>query len=599
MQTATKAWHLLPHDAAAIEQLARALRVVPVVAQLLRNRGLAEVELSRRFLDAPLSGLHPPERLPGVTAAAERLLAAVRQGRPICVYGDYDVDGLTGTALLVQALRLAGAEKVDFYVPHRLEEGYGLNTAALRQIAGSGAAVVVTVDCGIASIAEAEEAARLGLELLITDHHEPKAALPPAAVLVHPRLSEGAYPFGGLSGSAVAFKVAWALCQKVCGGERVGPRQREFLLDAVGLAALGIVADVVPLHDENRILVRHGLVRLKQSPSLGLKALAECAGLTAGGEVRASDIGFKLGPRLNAAGRLGCARLVVELLTTTSPQRAMDLARYLDSQNQDRQKLERRIAGEAREQVTAGGLAEMPALVLTSPDWHAGVIGIVAGRLAELYGRPVLLIAQRRERPEDIGGDPADGLLIGQGSGRSIPGFPLHEALEACGEHLLSHGGHHAAAGFKILPERIEAFRASFCAYAAQHFPAGPPAPRLVIDAEVPLSALTHGLLKELDRLEPYGAGNARPVFLAGGLEVLGTPRRIGNGERHMSFRVRQGSTDMRAIAFGMGERLDELMSRGGKCCLVFTPRINEWQGYRSVELEVIDFQAGAEAQLV
>jgi single-stranded-DNA-specific exonuclease len=599
MQTATKAWHLLPHDVAAIQQLAQALRVAPVVAQLLRNRGLADVESARRFLDAPLSGLHPPERLPGANEAAERLLAAVRQGRPICVYGDYDVDGLSGTALLVKALRLAGAEKVDFYVPHRLEEGYGLNAQALRQIAASGTKLVITVDCGIASVAEAEEAARLGLELLITDHHEPRDTLPPAAVLVHPRLPQGSYPFGGLSGSAVAFKVAWALCQKVCGGERVGPKYREYLLDAVGLAALGIVADVVPLHDENRILVRHGLVRLRQSPSLGIKALVEASGLTAGGEVRASDIGFKLGPRLNAAGRLGCARLVVELLTTTSPQRALDLARYLDSQNQDRQKLERRIAGEAREQVAAAALAEMPALVLTSPDWHAGVIGIVAGRLAELYGRPVLLIAQRRERPEDGAADPATGLLIGQGSGRSISGFPLHEALQACDEHLLSHGGHHAAAGFKILPERIEAFRASFCAFAADHFPSGPPAPRLVIDAEVPLSALTHGLLKELDRLEPYGAGNARPVFLAGGLEVLGTPRRIGSGERHMSFRVRQGGTDMRAIAFGMGERLDELMSRGGKCCLVFTPRINEWQGYRSVELEVVDFQAGAEARLV
>src|SRR5262249_22908605 len=291
------------------------------------------------------------------------------------------------------------------------------------------------------------------------------------------------YPFWGLSGSAVAFKVAWALCQKFCGGERVGARHREVLLDAGGLAALGIVADVVPLHDENRILGRHGLVRLQQSPSMGLRALMESSGLTAGGEVRASDIGFKLGPRLNAAGRLGCARLVVELLTTTSPQKAFDLAQFLDKQNQDRQKLERRIAGEAREQVAAHALGETPALVLTSPDWHAGVIGIVAGRLAESYGRPVLLIAQRRERPEDAAADPADGALIGQGSGRSIPGFPLHEALEACGEHLLSHGGHQAAAGFKILPERIDAFRASFCAFAAAHFPSGPPAPRLVIDA--------------------------------------------------------------------------------------------------------------------
>ncbi len=251
MRNVAKRWHLLPYDRGGIERLGEALRLPPIVAQLLLNRNLSDPQAARRFLDAPLNGLHPPDQLPGVVEAADRLLKAVRDGRRICVYGDYDVDGTTGTAILWQVLHLFGAS-VDFYVPHRLEEGYGLNAEALRQITATGATVVVTVDCGIAALAEAEEACRLGLELIVTDHHEFKERLPSAAVVVHPRLAGGSYPFGGLSGAGVAFKLAWALCQRFCGGERVTPRFREFLLGGVALTALGLVADVVPLLDENR-----------------------------------------------------------------------------------------------------------------------------------------------------------------------------------------------------------------------------------------------------------------------------------------------------------------------------------------------------------
>ncbi len=588
MPPVAKTWHLLPHDPDAVGRLAGVLQVSPIVAQLLLNRNVSAPDQARRFLDAPLAGLHPPELLPGVAEAAHRLYDATRTGRRICVYGDYDVDGTTGTAILLQGLRLLGAEP-DFYVPHRLEEGYGLNPAALRQIAESGTKVVVTVDCGVASLREAEVARDLGLELIVTDHHEPKERRPDAAVVVHPRLPPGVYPFGGLSGSGVAFKLAWKLAQLGSGGDKVTQRFRDYLLDAVVLASLGTIADVVPLHDENRIFVRAGLNRLRQAPSVGLKALIEAAGLTAGAELRASDVAFKLAPRLNAAGRLGCARLVVELLTTTSPQRASDGARFLEEQNGERQTIERRMVAQARE-MAERDFAGAPALVLASPDWHGGVIGIVAGRLAEQFARPVLMIALR---PGENGGLP-----VGHGSGRSVPGFALHEALKACTDCLVSHGGHRAAAGFKVRADAIDAFRERFCAYAASHFPDGPPSPRLVLDAEVPLSTLTMGLLKEIDRLEPYGSENGRPLFLAGGLQIQGQPRRMGGGERHMSFRVSQNGTTLRAVAFGMGERFDELTSDGGRCCLVFTPKINEWQGYRSVELEVVDFRPGPRALL-
>jgi single-stranded-DNA-specific exonuclease len=585
-----KTWRLLPHDPAAVQRLAGPLRLSPLIAQLLLNRGVDAPEQARRFLDAPLAGLHPPELLPGVAEAAERLLAAVGEGRRVCVYGDYDVDGVTGSAILLRGLRLLGATP-DLYVPDRLEEGYGLNCKALRQIAEVGASVVVTVDCGIASLAEAEEARRLGLELIVTDHHEMKESLPDAAVLVHPRLPGTSYPFGRLSGSAVAFKLAWALAQRKCGGEKVTPAFRDYLLDSVALACLGIVADVVPLQDENRILVRYGLHRLRQSAPEGLRALCESAGIEPGAELRASDIAFKLGPRLNAVGRLGQGRLAVELLTAGRREQAVDLARYLEKLNADRQLLERRMLAEARELIESEGRQDDPALVLARPGWHPGVIGIVAGRLVEQYGRPAVVIAIP---PGGGEGRP----VVAVGSGRSIPGVALHESVAACGGLLLGHGGHQAAAGVKLLLENINGFRQKLCEHVAKHFPAGPPPPTLVLDLEAPLSALTLGLVQDLDRLEPYGAENRKPLFLAGGLKVEGEPKKVGKGERHLSFRVRQGAVALKAIGWNMAERAAELMSAGGAVCLACTPKRDDWRGVPTVDLEVTDFQPGAQARL-
>ncbi len=603
-----KTWQLLPHDMDAVERLAAALKMGPIVAQLLLNRGLKDPAQARRFLDPALNGLHPPELLPGVPEAAERILTAIRAGRRLCVYGDYDVDGVTGSAILLTGLKLLGAS-ADLYVPHRLEEGYGLNAEALRQIASTGVQMVITVDCGIASLEEAAEAKRLGLELIVTDHHEYKSTLPDAAVLVHPRLPGTSYPFGYLSGSAVAFKLAWALAQRACGSPKVTPRFRDYLLESIALAALGVVADVVPLHDENRILVQHGLRRLRHTTLPGLQALSVSAGLPAGAPLRAADVGYKLAPRLNAAGRLGCARLVVDLLTTPRPEQAAQLARYLEEQNNQRQTLERRMMQDARKLIEEQDRSADAALVLAKPGWHAGIIGIVAGRLADLYGRPALMIALPPEGDTKTdafvssNGEPGkEGggrhVRIGIGSGRSTAGLPLHEALRACDDLLLSHGGHAAAAGFRVLPENIDAFRARLCEFTTAHYSGGPPPPMLVLDAEVPLSMLTTGLLADLDRLEPYGAENRRPLFLAGGLQVQGEPRKVGAGERHLSFRVSQQGTVLKAIAWGMAERIEELMSAGGACCLAFTPRLNEWQGRRSVDLEVVDFQAGAQARL-
>ncbi len=583
MASVRKLWRLLPHDQPAIERLTQEAGCPPLVAQLLLNRQVRTAEQAKQFLDAPLKDLHEPELVPGIIEASRRLHEAVKGQRPICIFGDYDVDGVSGTAILYTTLQLMGA-KVDFFVPHRLEDGYGLNPRALQKIATDGGSLVVTVDCGIASVAEAEEARRLGLELLITDHHEFKSQLPAADVLVHPRLPTGSYPFGGLCGAGVAFKLAWALAKRGSGGDKVTPRLREFLLDAVALVALGTVADVMPLHNENRVFVRHGLARLRRNPSLGLQALLRVSRLDGRSELTAADIGFALAPRLNAAGRLGSAQLAVELLTTASAARADELADCLEQHNQRRQELEKKIYFEARDLAEKNDMLDRPALVLASGNWHAGLIGIVAGRLADLHARPTLMISISDDR-------------AAVGSGRSVPGFRLHEALEACSSHLLSHGGHAAAAGFRLRPTAIMPFRESFCAVAEGHFTDGPPRPCLTPDAEVPLSALTFNLVEDLSQLEPYGNGNPPPLLLAGDVQILGVPRRIGN-ERHLVFRVRQHGKEMRAIAFGMGDRLDEIMSDAGRCCLAFQPRINEWQGWSSVEMLVRDFQAGPRARL-
>jgi single-stranded-DNA-specific exonuclease len=582
-----KQWKLLPHDRPAIERLSKELGISPVLAQLLLNRGVTQADTARRFLSAPLSGLHEPELLPGVSEAAERLHRAARDGKRIVIYGDYDVDGITGTTVLWRCLRLAGAQNVDFYVPHRLEEGYGLNSEALKTLKQQGAEVVVTVDCGITAIEEAQAARDLGLELIITDHHTFKEQLPEAAVLVHPRLPGSAYPFVDLCGAGVAFKLAWAICQRFSNARKVSDAFRQFLMESVSLVALGTVADVVPLLDENRIFVRHGLKSLKESPSVGLKALLEAAVLHEKPELESGHIGFALAPRLNAAGRLGQARLAVELLAADSPQRAADLARYLNDQNNVRQSIERKIVTEARELIESPGfdLEQCSALVLANAEWHAGVIGIVAGRLADRYARPALLISLKED--------------IGQGSARSVDGFHLYEALAACREHLVGYGGHAAAAGFKIRADRVDAFREQFCGIARGRLCDKPRQHTLMIDAEVPLSALTVGLVKGIKSMEPHGMGNRRPLFLAGGLQVVGMPKKVGGGERHLSFRVSQeGGAPVKAIAFGFAERETEMMSCGGACSLVFTPALNEWQGRVTVDLEVIDLHPGPVAPL-
>ncbi|NLS91329.1 MAG: single-stranded-DNA-specific exonuclease RecJ [Planctomycetaceae bacterium] len=575
-----KRWRIHPHDGDHIARLQQSAGVSAVVAQLLICRGIRDPGAAREFLDPKLSDLRDPNLLPDCSTAAERLHEAIKARRSITVYGDYDVDGITGTAILLKCLRLLGAE-VNYYVPSRLDEGYGMNHEAVRSLAERGSQVLVTVDCGIASVAEAQTAREAGIDLIVTDHHEPAERLPEASAIVHPNLPGRDYPFAGLSGSGVALKLAWALCQRASGAKRVSPHMRDFLVSAVGLAAMGTVADVVPLVDENRVLVRHGLVSLKDKPGLGLEALMRITELNTKPALDAEDIGFVLGPRLNAAGRLGQAQLAIELLVTDRPDRAEELARYLHGLNESRQTLERSIYLAANKQAKEQyNPAEDAALVLADRGWHPGVIGIVAGRIAEKYQRPTILIAQDQL-----------GIKPGVGSCRSVPGFDLHAALSRCSEYLIGHGGHAAAAGLTIDDRQVDEFRHAFCEVVEQEITEELRIAELKIDAEAPLNAFTLRVVDQIEQLGPFGQANLRPLLCTSGVSLAEPPRPMGSGGHHLALKLTQHNVTLRAVAFGGGEWAEEIAAAGRPLDVAFRPVINTFRGRRNVELHLVDWR--------
>ncbi|MFO0919640.1 MAG: single-stranded-DNA-specific exonuclease RecJ [Planctomycetaceae bacterium] len=575
----SRQWLISPCDETTVRQLCRALGVSSISAQILAQRGVDSPEAARDFLARKLTQLHDPERLPGISAAADRLVAAIRSQRRITVYGDYDVDGVTAVSLLWHCLKLAGGQ-VDYYIPSRMEEGYGLNCEALRQLhAEDPQRLVVTVDCGITSVAEAALARELGLELVITDHHQFDQTLPDADALVHPRLS-GDYPFGELCGVGVAFKLAWAVCARLGDGRKASPAMREFLLSALGLAAIGTVADCVPLVDENRVIVHYGLQSLGERSSLGMRELLRVAGINARGPMQAEDIAFSLAPRINAAGRLGQARLAVELLTTDQPERAEVLAKYLDELNRNRQTVERKILKQAKELVTETAAWDSDAaLVLAHEDWHPGVIGIVASRVAEHFRKPAILIALSAERE------------FAQGSGRSFGGYNLHAGVSGCRELLAGFGGHHAAVGLKIAPHRIDDFRREFVRCVSSNPDTAPRQDDLKIDAEVRLADVNTRSVLELEQLGPFGMGNRRPILAASRVELAGPPKKMGEGERHLSLTLRQYGVTIRAVAFGRGEWAEEIAAAGPDFSVCFQPVINRFNGQERAELQLIDWR--------
>lgn len=567
-------WIITPPHAER-ERLAQEAGIDEGLAQLLLNRGITSAAEVGPFLKPDFRALLPPEALPGACDAARRLAAAIEAKRRIVIYGDYDVDGITATTILWHVLTMAGAD-VRFYIPSRLDEGYGVNREAIESIAADGGQVLITVDCGITAVEEVSRAHELGLEVIITDHHQPRDELPDAAAIVHPT-ARGSSENPHLSGAGVALKIAWALAQELSGTARVNAAFREFLVDATALAALGLIADVVPLVGENRIITSYGLRHLSQARNPGLRALLDVSGLTNKRRPDDYDVGFILAPRLNAIGRLGHARLAVELFTRADADRAREIAATLDAHNRRRQDVERQILKQAEAMVLEKGLHRdsCRGIVLASPEWHPGVIGIVASRLVSRFGRPTIMIALNQDQ--------------GQGSGRSIRHFPLHEVLEACDAHLLSHGGHAMAAGVKLRADQVDAFTKAFLAQAGQRLTPVDLRPKLLLDDEVELAALTLDWVQMMEKLAPFGEGNPRPCLGSTPVEVVES-RTVGRGGAHLQFSVRQQDTYRKAIAFGRGPQADQF-AQYRRIRLAFEPIINEWNGRRSVELKVTDWK--------
>ena len=572
-------WTFHPHDETAINRLSRELRITPLVAQVLLARGFETAGDAKSFLEPKLSNLHDPNLLPGVPEAAARIVEAIRNKRRITIYGDYDVDGVTSTALLWHCLKLSHAN-VDYYIPCRQNEGYGINEDAIRQLHEEDPdRLLISVDCGIASVKDAAIARQLDLELIITDHHTIGDELPDAAVLVHPRLPGTNYPFGELCGVGVAFKLAWAVCQWLGDGRKASPWMREFLKSAVGLTAIGTVADVVPLVDENRIIVRYGLQSLRDNPSPGLAALLQISNLTEKPRLDAEDIGFGIAPRINAAGRLGQARLAVEMLTTDNPERAVALARYVDELNNNRKTVERRILKEAKELVEQHPEWEdHKTLVLAHHDWHPGVIGIVASRVSETFEKPTVMISLKD-----------DG--TGQGSARSYAGFDMYAGLAASSEFMLGFGGHKAAAGLQIEAGRVDDLRTSLANWSQMNFAPTEDDVALRVDAEVHLSEVTRRAVAELEHLGPFGAANPKPRFAANRVDLAEPPKTMGKGDLHLALKVQQHRTQLRCIAFGRGEWAEEIAGVSGSLSISFAPQINSFRGFEKVELQLHDWK--------
>lgn len=569
--TMPQRWSLRDAKPEEVEALATACSIDALLAHCMMVRGVSTPEEAHALLHAPLEAVHDPFMMRDMDRAVERLFQAVSEGERVAVYGDYDVDGITATALMVEFLSECGLE-ASYRLSNRFKEGYGMHTDAVDELAEDGASLIITADMGVSNAAEVAYANERGMDVIVTDHHEPPPGLPPARAVLNPKRPDCPYPFKGLAGVGVVFKLITALRSALheAGFFREGPPNLKRHTD---LFALGTVADVVPLTGENHLLVKHGLEELSLTRKVGLSALKQVAGLD-GKRVTTSHVGFVLGPRLNAIGRLGDARLGVELLLARREEEALELARRLDEENRRRQSIQEAVFEDARSRVEEMK-ALPPALVLASEEWHQGVIGIVASKLAELYWRPTMLITLEG--------------AVGKGSARSIPRLNLYDALSRCESLLEEFGGHSAAAGCTIAAERIEDFREAFSKAVEGMLDAEAYEPELLLDAEAPLSAWSVESVHSFKALEPFGPGNPSPVFATRRVAVQGEPRWVGKGSAHLKMLVSDGTASVDVIGFGAAGRLPEVeLLAGSEIDVAYQVQVNTWNGRENVQLKLV-----------
>jgi single-stranded-DNA-specific exonuclease len=520
-------------DGAIAERLTRELHLPPLVATLLVARGMSAVDDARNYLRPRMEQLHPPMAMRGMAEAVERLSAAVRAGETILVHGDYDVDGMCSTTILVRTLRHLGAKAIPF-APHRIHDGYDLGDAGVRAAVAAGATLLVTCDCGTTAHDPVADLRRRGIDVIITDHHLPSRPPPECVAVLNPRVAGCEYPDKDLCAAAVAFKLSVALLEQHGAGPNVA-------LNMLDLVALATVADVAPLRGENRVLVRYGLRLMAETKNIGLRALINASGLE-GRELTAGRVGFILAPRLNAVGRIGDAKRGLDLLLSTDEREANEIARDLEEINRTRQGIDRETLDAARKLADTYDLDSMAGIVLASEGWHPGVIGIVASRLVEDLYRPVVMVS-------------VDG-AIGKGSGRSIPAFDLHAGLTACADLLIRYGGHRAAAGLTVDSARIPELRERFDAVARERLTREDLVPELRVDLEVPLSDANDTLEKLLRHFEPFGIGNPAPLLATKGIRLATAPRVIG--QNGLKFALRDESTEIEGVWWGVSHRMSE-----------------------------------------
>lgn len=558
-----KIWRIKDPDPLVQSNLAESLNISRVTAQLLMNRGMCTTESAAEFMNSSLASCHDPLLFKDMDKAIQRIKRAILKKEKILVYGDYDVDGMTSVTIVYSALKNLGA-LVDTYIPNRIEEGYGLNNGAIKRAHAGGISLIITVDCGITSFKEVDHAAMLDIDVIITDHHEVmEGRVPRALAVINALQSDCAYPFKHLAGVGIAYKLAKALYEGT-------PHFAEDFLD---LVALGTVADIAPLLGENRTLTKHGLAELTTRNRVGLKALMDVAGL-GNKDISSGHIGFALGPRINAMGRVGSPQKALDLLLGDNEEEAITLAKVLDSENKSRQKIEKKILDEALTKVEREvNFKDHRIIVLASENWHPGVIGIVASRLADRFYRPAIMIS-------------LDGKM-GKGSGRSIEHFHLFEYLLRCKEHLVGFGGHEGACGITIDKDNIADFREKINAEAAKDADESIFSEKLDIDMDLPLGSLNEDVIKEMESLSPFGSENPRPVLASRNLTVKDGPRPIGkNG---FKIWVTDGQITCEAITFNKDKF--EYPETGRSADIAYMPSVNDWQGVKSIQLELLDIK--------
>jgi single-stranded-DNA-specific exonuclease len=579
-------WRLAEPDPALVETLRAEAKVSPIVARLLALRGVTPASAAN-YLSPSLDHLHSPYLMRGMTAAVERLSAAIANKEGILIYGDYDVDGTTAVVILKTALELCGGA-ADFHVPHRIKEGYGIKDDVIERAAAAGIKVVISVDTGIRAFQAAETARRVGIDLIVTDHHLPEAheGVPNAGAVLNPNQQGCDYPCKELCGAGVAFKIAQALFAKF--KDQVD--QARLIPSFLKMVAIATIADAVPLVGENRTIARLGLEGLRRPVNGGLKALMEVSGLTGERAIAAADVGFRLGPRINAAGRMDIARDAIELFTCKDAARCKEIAEKLNQLNLERQAEEQRIVAEIDEQLAAEpDLTGKYCMVFDGDGWHRGVVGIVASRVVEKTGRPALVIAKEGEEAH--------------GSGRSISAFHLLEALESCHDLFTRFGGHAHAVGFAMPSKDVPLLRQRLNDYAQARLSPEDLLPQLSIDAEIPLSSVTPDLLRNLAQLEPFGHGNPEPVFASHGVRLLLPPKILK--DKHIKLRVNQRLADSKAsfnyeaVGWRMAERLQaEALQPGDNLDVAFTVGMNSHPDFGGLELTLEDYRKSVPAAI-